>query len=139
MTVVKYNYWIKHSWHAKDDIHILWRREKTQDAPNALPSSWTSTERSLFRNAHLVIAAQTRGRKFNKESSMVGSTWLLKPFSFFSSSTQTKLFYLTLLSFCVRDFCLTEQCSQPLMFGLMFVVLLRGHLPLFVSHFSMML
>lgn len=34
--------------------------------------------------------------------------------SFFSSSTQTKLFYLTSPSFCVRDFSLTEQCSQPL-------------------------
>lgn len=77
--------------------------------------------------------------KIQQRIGMVGSTWLLKPFSFFSSSTQTKLFYLTLLSFCVRDFSLTEQCSQPLMFSLMFVVLFRGHLPLFASHFFMML
>lgn len=84
----------------------------------------------IFRwNApHLVIAAQTRGRKFNKEQEEVGRVCVAsEPVSFFSSSTQTKLFYLTSrLPFAFRDFSLTEQCSQPLTL----VVLVRGHLTL---------
>lgn len=84
----------------------------------------------IFRwNApHLVIAAQTRGRKFNKEQEEIGRVCVAsEPVSFFSSSTQTKLFYLTSrLPFAFRDFSLTEQCSQPLTL----VVLVRGHLTL---------
>lgn len=74
---------------------------------------WTGSSRDrqldleseiIFRwNApHLVIAAQTRGRKFNKEQEEVGRVCVAsEPVSFFSSSTQTKLFYLTSPSFCV--------------------------------------
>lgn len=57
---------------------------------------------------------------------MTGSAWLPKPSPpFFPSSIQTKHFYLTSRSFCVRDFSpRAEQCSQPLT-----QVSLRGALP----------
>lgn len=65
--------------------------------------------RSLFRNARLVIAAQTHGRKFNKESSMVGSTWLPKPFPFFPLLPKQNSFTLRRVAFLLRSWLLPDR------------------------------
>lgn len=68
-----------------------------------------TTGRSLFRNARPVIAAQTHGRKFNKESSMVGSTWLPKPFPFFPLLPKQNSFTLRRVAFLLRSWLLPDR------------------------------
>lgn len=56
--------------------------------------------------------ANLRPNLFDKEPNAVGRATASEVVRFFSSPTQTKLFYHTSSFFCVRDFSPIRQCSQ---------------------------
>lgn len=98
-------------WNSNRDRQLSRERDhfsmKRAASGNCCTNSWTKIQQRTGGGWSVCVASE--------------------PVSFFSSSTQTKLFYLTSrLPFAFRDFSLTEQCSQPLTL----VVLVRGHLTL---------